>query len=219
MRLRTVLAAGAAIAALATAAPAMATIVLSEGPCGPCGLRTVHLVDNVVGDDFVNGTLGGVPGVDVLFSSDEVIKVTGGPGQAWVGGADGTTEDLEFQVVGHTFDALEFNLNTINGRPVTYGATITGVDQNNVSFTHDFTGLTHDQFFNLKASGGEHITDMFFRIDGTPTNGSHILAAGQFRVGGISGVVPEPSVWALMVVGFGGAGALLRRRRRQAAIA
>jgi hypothetical protein len=30
--------------------------------------------------------------------------------------------------------------------------------------------------------------------------------------------VPEPAQWALMVVGFGGAGALLRRRRRLASV-
>ncbi|MBL8554884.1 MAG: PEPxxWA-CTERM sorting domain-containing protein [Phenylobacterium sp.] len=33
-----------------------------------------------------------------------------------------------------------------------------------------------------------------------------------------SGAVPEPSTWALMILGFGGAGALLRRERRQPAI-
>lgn len=31
--------------------------------------------------------------------------------------------------------------------------------------------------------------------------------------------VPEPSTWALMIVGFGGAGAMLRQRRRTAALA
>ena len=32
-----------------------------------------------------------------------------------------------------------------------------------------------------------------------------------------TGVVPEPSTWALMIAGFGSAGAMLRRRRRAAA--
>lgn len=39
--------------------------------------------------------------------------------------------------------------------------------------------------------------------------------AGEIR--GNFSVVPEPSAWALMIVGFGGAGALLRRRRALAA--
>lgn len=33
-------------------------------------------------------------------------------------------------------------------------------------------------------------------------------------IGSTSGGVPEPAAWALMIVGFGGVGALLRRRRR-----
>jgi|GEM_PF-1370656 len=34
---------------------------------------------------------------------------------------------------------------------------------------------------------------------------------------GSTGAVPEPSIWALMIAGFGGAGAMLRRRRTAAA--
>ncbi|MBX3484924.1 PEPxxWA-CTERM sorting domain-containing protein [Phenylobacterium sp.] len=37
-----------------------------------------------------------------------------------------------------------------------------------------------------------------------------------FAFNGNTGGVPEPGVWALMIVGFGGAGAMLRRRRLQA---
>jgi hypothetical protein len=32
-------------------------------------------------------------------------------------------------------------------------------------------------------------------------------------------VVPEPASWALMLIGFGGAGAMLRARRRRDAVA
>jgi len=37
------------------------------------------------------------------------------------------------------------------------------------------------------------------------------------RAGSTSGGVPEPAAWALMIVGFGGVGGLLRRRRAQRA--
>jgi hypothetical protein len=37
--------------------------------------------------------------------------------------------------------------------------------------------------------------------------------------GGGGGEVPEPATWAMMLVGFGGMGAVLRRNRRQAAFA
>ncbi len=38
-------------------------------------------------------------------------------------------------------------------------------------------------------------------------------------VGQSGGAVPEPATWALMLIGFGAAGATLRRSRRQAALA
>lgn len=39
----------------------------------------------------------------------------------------------------------------------------------------------------------------------------------SFEFDSLAGGVPEPTTWALMIVGFGGAGALLRRRRRAGA--
>ena len=41
----------------------------------------------------------------------------------------------------------------------------------------------------------------------------------SFELDNIAGGVPEASTWALMIVGFGGAGAMLRRRRTAAAFA
>ena len=44
------------------------------------------------------------------------------------------------------------------------------------------------------------------------TLASRHSAAVSVRIDSITGAVPEPSAWALMLVGFGGMGALLRRR-------
>jgi hypothetical protein len=226
--MRYVLSATAAAVLLAAAAaqPAMATVIIENSSSGCGGCNTVHLIDNTVGDDFVNGT---VSGIDVLFSSTEVIGVTGGPGQAWVGGVDGTTENLDFQLVGgHTFDAAEFNLNTINGSPSAWYVTINGVDQNNTTYSQNFSFNTNgdmgNQFFDLSilAGSGEHISSISFVVTDSnfqPINPSPILASGQWRVGGIDGSVPEPASWALMIAGFGGLGALMRRRRVTSAAA
>jgi hypothetical protein len=46
-------------------------------------------------------------------------------------------------------------------------------------------------------------------------NGSTRYGAGSFQA---SLAVPEPAAWALMLVGFGGLGAVLRRRRSIAAL-
>ena len=39
------------------------------------------------------------------------------------------------------------------------------------------------------------------------------------RYGGVAFAVPEPSTWALLMIGFGGLGVSLRSRRRGAAVA
>ncbi|MBS0360448.1 MAG: PEPxxWA-CTERM sorting domain-containing protein [Proteobacteria bacterium] len=41
----------------------------------------------------------------------------------------------------------------------------------------------------------------------------------SFEFDKLAGSVPEPATWALMIMGFGGAGALVRNRRRQAVAA
>ena len=45
-----------------------------------------------------------------------------------------------------------------------------------------------------------------------------IQQAKQFRVIGVGPTIPEPATWAMMIMGFGGIGAVLRRRRRLLAL-
>ena len=54
-------------------------------------------------------------------------------------------------------------------------------------------------------------------IYGFRFGGSYILASGT-ATGDVIGGVPEPTTWALMILGFGSAGAMLRRRRTSYAI-
>ena len=42
--------------------------------------------------------------------------------------------------------------------------------------------------------------------------------SGHFRAGEGSAAVPEPSTWAMMVLGFAGVGFMIYRRRREAAV-
>jgi hypothetical protein len=70
----------------------------------------------------------------------------------------------------------------------------------------------------------------FYRFDAGNTNLHTILLnygsssdaklyyTGSHEGGG-GGPVPEPATWAMMLMGFGGLGAMLRRNRRQAAFA
>jgi hypothetical protein len=67
---------------------------------------------------------------------------------------------------------------------------------------------THNSF---GAIGGLQIVDV-------DQNGVATTLAGNVRIGGggFEPGIPEPGAWALMLLGFGGVGALLRSRRRQA---
>ncbi len=54
-------------------------------------------------------------------------------------------------------------------------------------------------------------------IYGFRFGGSYILASGT-ATGDVIGGIPEPTTWALMILGFGSAGAMLRRRRSSYAL-
>jgi len=115
----------------------------------------------------------------------------------------------------------------------TAAATITSIstnDTNNVDFkTVDLNG----HFFDIDSTGKvefRHLDDILV------TNGPQVLTVvgssggeGSYSgtiafssvgpVLGGGGGVPEPAAWGLMVVGFGGLGAMLRSKRRLAATA
>jgi len=74
------------------------------------------------------------------------------------------------------------------------------------------------------ANGWDHVSGTF--IVGQPggvirlglADNSNVASGNDFGVDNISlASVPEPSAWALMILGFGGMGALLRRQRRAVA--
>lgn len=52
-----------------------------------------------------------------------------------------------------------------------------------------------------------------FRID-LSGGGQTVSAFAQIGTGAVAAAVPEPGTWAMMLVGFGGMGVALRRRRR-----
>jgi hypothetical protein len=99
-----------------------------------------------------------------------------------------------------------------------------------VASNRNVTSTNHDAAFDLLVDNlsGDHLTDFFFNGYGdgdygftliTPTQlyggkyGKTPLALTQSFVFA-TGAVPEPGTWALLILGFGGAGAMLRRQRR-----
>ena len=73
--------------------------------------------------------------------------------------------------------------------------------------------------FMLLTAGGQYGYADFgntasFTFDPLPAGVSYTSASGDFLT-----AVPEPSTWAMMILGFAGIGFLTYRRRNQAAVA
>ena len=97
----------------------------------------------------------------------------------------------------------------------------------NATFTGTIAGMTLANF-TVDQSAVQDWMHFFGTVDIT-TAGDYLAAftynsgaapAGDFVIdrvyivaGDVSGGVPEPGTWALMILGFGGAGAMLRRRK------
>lgn len=120
-------------------------------------------------------------------------------------------------------DVFDFTLPT-GVTSFTITSTFTDNPENDIDFT---TVAYNGNAFNVGATGQNE-----FRF----LNGIAMVNGGQQRleVSGISGgngsysgvisfnptaAVPEPGAWALMIMGFGGAGAMIRRRHARVQVA
>jgi hypothetical protein len=83
-------------------------------------------------------------------------------------------------------------------------------DQQNSFYVNNFAGLNFNPL--IDSTYNVNLT-----VNGL-AGGSKSLDVAKFG-NGFSGAVPEPTTWAMMLVGFGGLGAVLRRRRGQFALA
>lgn len=218
MKLRTLLAAGAISASFALAAPASAAILIQLGNV-PGNLQTVHLDGTDDGlDKIVNGTVAGTGGdVGVIIEGIENITVNangGGQGQAWVIATDGTLQYLDFRLAsGNSFSAIEFDLNApvTKGPPLKWDVTIEGFGTNGEFKSQLLEDVTNNSFINAWGTGITRLTHVNF----TTAAGVDLIGVGHIRIADAGpGVVPEPATWAMMLMGFGGMGAMFRTRRR-----
>ncbi|WP_296600749.1 PEPxxWA-CTERM sorting domain-containing protein [Phenylobacterium sp.] len=208
--------AAVAAAALAAANAASAAVIITQGNL-PGSLDTVLIDGADTGTDNVILGLSN-EGWTVQVTGDEVIVPSNhGGGQVWVAGADGGLTYLDISTPGATFTAAEININA--PRQTLWSITLQGFNAAGVAFTQyvdknmnpypagpvGFEDITNNSFFNFKATDGDVFTHVSFQTSGD-------VAVGQIRLGALT-AVPEPTTWALMILGFGAAGAALRRRR------
>lgn len=94
----------------------------------------------------------------------------------------------------------------------------------NGSHTVDFTtllrGVSYVAFHFGNGQGGPGNATAFYKLDGGTGLDIITLAynASSNAVLYSTGAIPEPATWAMMLTGFFGMGALLRRRRNAAAL-
>ena len=99
-----------------------------------------------------------------------------------------------------------------------------------ISFSNDNVGYVSAGSFNLSHTAADPFGSdslgltgnaRYVKFDITSNYGDDYtgLSEVKFFGGAATGGVPEPATWAFMLVGFGGLGAVLRRRRSVAAVA
>ncbi|MFL5296709.1 MAG: PEPxxWA-CTERM sorting domain-containing protein [Phenylobacterium sp.] len=205
-------AAGLSLTAL-VAAPAGAAIILVDA--STIQGANVLFNDGVQTGPTVLGFLQG--GTEVVFTGTSgggtTIRANGG--QARIEGALDTTtanpndtfvlNSLRFQLGGGaTFNNLEFNL--LGGTATS--ANFTLVDNVGTTFTFNNRALGNgENFFGFQGINGESIRSVAITLNGGGTGDVR-----QIRLDQSTAAIPEPATWAMMIVGFGGIGALLRRR-------
>jgi hypothetical protein len=194
MNMKLVLAAGAAVTLLGGSASA--AVVISSGSFGSAD--GVHSTGNQSGAS-VTGTVG-IDGSLVTFSSSQNLAFNGA-GEAIIAGP------MNNLLVSFTnsYQAVTFNIDAAAAG--TFDLVVNGV-YGLCCATQNLSKNGQNKFI-VAATGGDSISSLNFTFNPTVTN------LKQFRVQGsaITASVPEPASWAMMIIGFGGIGAAMRRRR------
>ena len=213
--MKTTLAIAAAGLALGVAGSASATVVIGTGP------GTVQPDENVL---FTNNPSPGTTIDGITNQTDTLVAISGGETLVGDGGQARTQAqtgaiDTTFTFHGLTgqtlgFDLVDPHIAFANTEFRVFGGTatqltLTFVDTAGTTFTSTFA-IPRNGFFNATTQDNQLIN--YFSI---AANGS-IGDIRQFRIGGVT-AVPEPASWAMMILGLGGVGAMMRRRQHERA--
>ena len=212
-------------AIVASASPALATVIVDEHPySNPDPQDQIHNIVNQTGNT-VTGRLQPF-GLRYDFNATPVESLTSnGNGHAKIEASDGGMFALTMtpRVLGSSFTAIDFNVNVPNG-DVARTVLLNGPIAEWVSFslllgndTVVDTGayaLGGNNMFLVFGDDGE----IFKSITWRGWTSADMTTTAQFQdVRQIDlNAVPEPSTWAMMILGFGLIGGALRSRKSKA---
>jgi hypothetical protein len=208
------MAASSAVIGLLAAAGAHATVLLSGGPPTP------QLATDTSFDVSFNGGSGGLANLSFVlngfrsldghntFEDDFTLSLNGSELLSGTFNLGGGGNDVVFlQPTGSTIDNVSGNGTAITwtGGQVNIATPLTLAAGEN-TLTFGYTSLNAPDFgFQDRGDEAWGVSDV------TVATASSTSQDPAVTVG-----LPEPASWALMLVGFGGAGAMLRTRRRTA---
>jgi hypothetical protein len=192
-------------ALIATPATA-ATQVCAGGGCQPNPDSNVLFVDNSQGTS-IQATLNNSPAL-VTFESSESL-VTQANGQATLFASDGILNSpITIFSTTNLINALELNLDALTDGTAIF--TFFGGSNDLLGTTTQAlsVGENGSNFFNT--FGGD-----FGRVTVSLGNGATLQSVNQVRITAgsqLTSAVPEPTTWAMMLVGFGAVGYSMRKR-------
>ena len=164
---------------------------------------------------FITGTGTTVSGLTDV--SDTLVNFSSSTGQTLITNSSGqakiTTNDNDNLITsinvsspGNTF--TDFIANPHNSGPFTVSVTA-----NDGTFNDMFPGGPGENFVTILAQGGETISSVAF------TSSAGFDQFQQPRISGIAAAIPEPSTWAMVLLGFAGLGFAFRQSRRRVSMA
>lgn len=194
-------------AAVATPAAAGTLQLCTSGASCVSGTTNVNLGSyDAPGSLLVTGTVGiGGPEVD-FTSTNGLLETNTGAATIFTASGDPLTQ-LTFSLLTGSFTAAEFNL--LSGTAKIMSVTLT--DSAGESQTINLTNASGSNIFDVIADPGQSFVSASF----TSTGGG-FADFKQLRLVLAPGAVPESATWAMMLLGFGGIGFAMRRRRRPA---
>jgi hypothetical protein len=214
-KLMIALACTAALFALPASAAILITqenVTIDEGPPfagGGANNTYVPTFNNSeVNPTTVTGDLNSGPTVGplVTFSSTDNLSLFGSSnGFAQI---EGPFSDLSIDP-NFLFTAVDFALTTGPGASIFADVEVLLNGGSSVLFNNVELLTGNNDRFRIYGTNGELFTGVNFTFN-APVN---TLRQVQFQTASVNGAVPEPSTWAMLLVGFGAVGGALRRKK------